>query len=63
VGNAYEVHLRMPYRAAGAKAAAPRGAADPAAAKPAAGNGRSPAAGGADDAPVGFIADGKVSHG
>ena len=55
VGNAYEVHLRMPYRPSNSTAAdAPR---------PAAGNGTPAQPSSADDAPVRFAADGKVASG
>ncbi len=58
VANAYEVHLRMPYRAANSAAASG------AEAKPAAGNGRTKPADGAGDKPAGFVVpQRKVSHG
>ncbi len=65
VANAYEVHLRMPYRAADSAAAAPRaGGAGNGTAKPAPGNGRAQPSDRKDDAPAGFAAaNGKVSHG
>jgi len=58
VANAYEVHLRMPYRAVDSAAASG------AAAKPAAANGKTKPADRAGDGPAGFVVpQGKVSHG
>jgi two-component system sensor histidine kinase AlgZ len=58
VANAYEVHLRMPYRAVDSAAASG------ASAKPAAGNGTAKPADREGEGPAGFVVpQGKVSHG